>query len=245
MIGVFDSGIGGVTVLKELLRVLPHEKFIYYSDSLNSPYGDKSLDELKRIVFRVVDILIDKNCKIIVIACNTASTLSVYLREKYSIPIVAIEPAYKMIYDNDFAKKALVMATKATINSEKFQQLYHKYDNHNTILLPCSGLADLVEEGNQSKIDNYLKAALTPYIGVKCVVLGCTHYPLIKKNIEKVLGNVKFYEGSVGVSKQTRKILLEKDLICNDGDTYIEFIDSSNDLDKKKRFFSLLGDLKF
>ena len=219
MIGVFDSGIGGVTVLKELLKILPHEKFIYYSDSLNNPYGDKSFDELKKIVFRVVDILIDNNCKIIVIACNTASTLSTCLREKYSIPIVAIEPAYKMIYD--------------------------KYDNHNTTLLSCSGLADLVETGDQEKIDNYLKNTLMPYRGVKCVVLGCTHYPLIKENIRKVLGDVKFYDGSVGVSKQTRKILLEKDLINEDGDTYVQFIDSSNDLKKKKRFFSLLGDLKF
>ena len=139
MIGVFDSGIGGVTVLKELLKILPREKFIYYSDSLNNPYGDKSFDELKKIVFKVVDTLIEKNCKIIVIACNTASTLSACLREKYSTPIVAIEPAYKMIYDNDFSEKTLVMATKATINSDKFQQLYHKYDNHNTTLLSCSG----------------------------------------------------------------------------------------------------------
>ena len=84
-----------------------------------------------------------------------------------------------------------------------------------------------------------------PYRGVKCVVLGCTHYPLIKENIRKVLGDVKFYDGSVGVSKQTRKILLEKDLIYEDGDTYVQFIDSSNDLKKKKRFFSLLDDLKF
>ena len=104
------------------------------------------------------------------------------------------------------------MATKATINSDKFQQLYHKYDNHNTTLLSCSGLADLVETGDQEKIDNYLKNTLMPYRGVKCVVLGCTHYPLIKENIRKVLGDVKFYDGSVGVSKQTRKILLEKDL---------------------------------
>lgn len=245
MIGVFDSGIGGVTVLKELLKILPHEKFIYYSDSLNNPYGDKSFDELKKIVFKVVDTLIEKNCKIIVIACNTASTLSTCLRGKYSTPIVAIEPAYKMIYDNDFSEKTLVMATKATINSDKFQQLYHKYDNHNTTLLSCSGLADLVEEGNQKKIDNYLKNTLMPYRGVKCVVLGCTHYPLIKENIRKVLGDVKFYDGSVGVSKQTRKILLEKDLINENGDTYVQFIDSSNDLKKKKRFFSLLGDLKF
>ena len=210
MIGVFDSGIGGVSVLKELLKILPHEKFIYYSDSLNNPYGDKSFDELKKIVFKVVDTLIDNNCKIIVIACNTASTLSTCLREKYSIPIVSIEQAYIMIFDIYFLEKTLVMATKATINSDKFQQLYHKYDNHNTTLLSCSGLADLVETGDQEKIDNYLKNTLMPYRGVKCVVLGCTHYPLIKENIRKVLGDVKFYDGSVGVSKQTRKILLEK-----------------------------------
>ena len=213
MIGVFDSGIGGVTVLKELLKILPHEKFIYYSDSLNNPYGDKSFDELKKIVFKVVDTLIDNNCKIIVIACNTASTLSTCLREKYSIPIVAIEPAYKMIYDNDVSEKTLVMATKATINSDKFQHLYHKYDNHNTTLLSCSGLADLVETGDQEKIDNYLKNTLMPYRGVKCVVLGCTHYPFVKDQIATVLGDIPMFDGAYGTSKHLYNCLKECDCL--------------------------------
>lgn len=245
MIGVFDSGIGGVTVLKELVKTLPHEHFLYYSDSKNNPYGDKSIDQLKEIVSDVIEYFIDRKCKLVVIACNTASTLSDYLREKYNILIVAIEPAYKMVHDYDFSKKTLVMATKATINSEKFQKLYHKYDNHNTILLSCSGLADLIEEGDTEKINCYLNKLLLPYRDIECVVLGCTHYPLIKNNIKRILGDVKFYDGSIGVSKQVKKLLLENNLMIEEGSGSVEFIDSNDDILQKKRFLNLLYDLNF
>ena len=140
-IGIFDSGIGGVTVLKEIIKVLPNEDIYYFSDSKNNPYGDKTDKE----------ILLKENCKAIVIACNTASAkAATKLREKYAdIPIIAIEPAYKMVYDFAYDKKTLVMATKGTIESEKFHKLYNKYNNHNTELLECIGLADIIEEGNE------------------------------------------------------------------------------------------------
>lgn len=243
-IGVFDSGIGGVTVLKEIINILPNEKYIYYSDSKNNPYGDKSDQQINTFCENIVEFFITKKCKAIVIACNTASAKSVkYLREKYkNIPFVAIEPAYKMVYDYTYDEPTLVMATKGTIESEKFSLLYHKYDNHKTILLPCVGLADIIEENNEEKIKIYLKEHLEIYKGkVKNVVLGCTHYPLIKQEIKQVLGDVQFFDGAPYLAKHLRELLKEKGLINNQTiENTIQFIDSLNDEQKKKRFFEII-----
>lgn len=236
MIGVFDSGIGGVTVLRELIKILPNEDYLYYSDTINNPYGDKTNEEIINISDDIVNKLINMGCKIIVIACNTASAISKeYLRNKYNVPIIAIEPAYKSVND----ESTLVMATNATINSDKFKILFNTYDNHNTILLSCSGLADLIEEGNKDRIINYLEDKIGKYKGVKNVVLGCTHYPLIKEEITKVLGPVNFYDGSVGVSKHTKEVLEEKNLLSNNTGK-ITFIDSSNNKEKEDLFYKLL-----
>lgn len=173
-IGVFDSGIGGVTVLKEMIKILPNENYIYYSDSKNNPYGDKTDEEILKICDEIVKLLLQKNCKAIVIACNTASAKAVkYLRKRYQeIPFVAIEPAYKMVHDYSYDKQTLVMATKGTIESEKFNLLYHKYNNHKTELLSCVGLADIIEDGDKEKLERYLKENLHKYRGkVKNVVL--------------------------------------------------------------------------
>lgn len=243
-IGIFDSGIGGVTVLKEIINILPNEKYIYYSDSKNNPYGDKSDQQINIFCENIVEFFITKKCKAIVIACNTASAKSVqYLREKYkNIPFVAIEPAYKMVYDYTYDEPTLVMATKGTIESEKFNLLYHKYDNHKTILLPCVGLADIIEENNEKKIKVYLKKHLEIYKGkVKNVVLGCTHYPLIKQEIKQVLGDVQFFDGAPYLAKHLRELLKEKGLINNQTiENTIQFIDSLNDEQKKKRFFEII-----
>ena len=239
-IGIFDSGIGGVTVLKEILKILPNENYIYYSDSRNNPYGDKSDKQINELCENIVELFIKQKCKAIVIACNTASAKSAqYLRDKYQdIPFIAIEPAYKMVYDYAYSEPTLVMATKGTIESEKFNLLYHTYDNHKTILLPCVGLADIIEEGNKDKIKAYLKEHLEPYRGkVKNVVLGCTHYPLIQDEMQEVLGQVTFFNGASYLAKHLQEVLEEKDLANNmEKKGIIQFIDSSNDEQKKKRF---------
>ena len=242
-IGIFDSGIGGITVLREILKVLPNENYIYYSDSKNNPYGDKSDDQIHEVCENIVNLFIEQKCKAIVIACNTASAKSAqYLREKYTdIPFIAIEPAYKMVYDYAYSEPTLVMATKGTIESEKFNLLYHTYDNHKTILLPCVGLADIIEEGNEDKIKTYLKVHLEPYRGkIKNVVLGCTHYPLIQEELQEVLGQVTFFNGAPYLAKHLQEVLKEKDLISKKGKGTIQFIDSSNDERKKKRFFEII-----
>lgn len=239
MIGVFDSGIGGVTVMKELLKVLPNEDYIYYSDTKNNPYGDKSKEEIINISDNIVSTLIDKGAKLIVIACNTASAIAKeYLRNKYSVPIIAIEPAYKLVHDSN--DKTLVIATKATINSDNFKKLYSVYDNHNTILMSCSGLADLIEEGNKDKIINYLDNKFKDYKDIKNVVLGCTHYPLIKEEISSILRNVTFYDGSEGVARHTKEVLENNNLLGNNNGNII-FIDTMNNKEKEKKFFELLN----
>lgn len=241
-IGVFDSGIGGVTVLREIIKVLPEENYSYYSDSKNNPYGDKTTEEIQVLCDKVVQNLIKKNCKAIVIACNTASAIAAqFLREKYpKILFIAIEPAYKMVYDYAYDKETLVMATKGTIESEKFHLLVKKYDNHKTFLLPCVGLADKIEQGNEEEIKEHLQKLLKEYKGkVKNVVLGCTHYPLAQKEIQEALGEVQFFNGSYSLAKRLKEVLTEKQLL-NHGEGKIEFEDSQDLREKQKRFFELL-----
>lgn len=241
-IGVFDSGIGGVTVLCEIIQILPKENYIYYSDSKNNPYGDKTDQEIQRLCDTIVQHFIQENCKAIVIACNTASSKAAkLLREKYpQIPFIAIEPAYKMVYDYAYEKPTLVMATEGTIHSEKFNLLLKKYDNHKTYLLPCIGLADRIEQGDKAEIRKYLQEHIGIYQGkVENVVLGCTHYPLVQKEIQEVLGQVQFFNGAPNLARHLKEILEEKDLL-NQGEGKIEFEDSQGMEQKKERFFEIL-----
>lgn len=240
MIGIIDSGIGGVTIFREILKSIPKGHFIYYSDSINNPYGDKSKKEILDILDNVVTKLIDMGCTIIVIACNTASSIGVsYLREKYrKILFIATEPAYKMVHDYNPQGKTLVMATRGTIESEKFLELYHKYDNHNTILLSCIGLAELIE--NNQDVRKYLNELLGKYKDIDNVVLGCTHYPLIKSEIKKILGDVTFYDGSKGVTKELLRVLKMHNIKYEYDELKIKFIDSSQNEFKEKKFWELL-----
>lgn len=240
MIGIIDSGIGGVTIFREILKSIPKGRFIYYSDSINNPYGDKSKKEILDILDNVVTKLIDMGCTIIVIACNTASSIGVsYLREKYrKILFIATVPAYKMVHDYNPQGKTLVMATRGTIESEKFLELYHKYDNQNTILLSCIGLAELIE--NNQDVRKYLNELLGKYKDIDNVVLGCTHYPLIKSEIKKILGDVTFYDGSKGVTKELLRVLKMHNIKYESDELKIKFIDSSQNEFKEKRFWELL-----
>lgn len=241
-IGIFDSGIGGVTVLREILKVLPEENYSYYSDSKNNPYGDKTTEEIQGICDKIVQNFIKKKCKAIVIACNTASSKAVqFLRDQYpKMSFIAIEPAYKMVHDYAYDKRTLVMATKGTIESEKFHLLLKKYDNHKTFLLPCVGLADTIEQGNKQEIKVCLQELLKDYKGkVENVVLGCTHYPLVQEEIQEILGPVQFFNGAFSLAKRLKTVLAEKQLL-NHGEGHIEFEDSQGLEEKRRRFFGLL-----
>ena len=238
MIGIFDSGIGGVTVLKEIIKLLPNYHYFYYSDSFNNPYGDKSKDELLLITRNIVQLLIDKGCKIIVIACNTASAICKdYLRETFDVPIIAIEPAIKQVFDNSPKGKTLVMATKGTIESEKFLKLYNSFSNDEMIIEAFPGLADLIEQNKKEDLKIYLQKKLH-YNNIKSVVLGCTHYPLIKNEIKEILGDVNFFDGSFGVAKRVKDVA--NGLNLKESTFKLDFIDSSNSKSKEQRFFDIV-----
>ncbi len=241
-VGVFDSGIGGVTVLNEIIKILPNEDYIYYSDSKNIPYGDKSKDRIIEICEQNVKYLMNEGAKIIVIACNTASAEAVkYLRNKFSnINFVAIEPAYKMVYDFAYEDETLIMATKGTLESEKFAELFEKYNNNKTNMVSCIGLADVIENGTKKEILENLTNNIGKYKGrIKNVVLGCTHYPLIKEEIKEVLGDVEFFEGSKRLAIHLKDVLQRKNMLeSNSGD--VKFKDSSDLKEKEERFFKLL-----
>ncbi len=250
-IGFLDSGIGGSTVLVRALKILPNENYVFFSDSAHNPYGDKSDGDIIDRCNHIVEYLInEKNCKAIVVACNTASAKAVAeLREEFKpTPFIAIEPAYKMVYDKNPDGFTLVMATKGTLESEKFHRLYYKYNNHKTELHACVGLADVIEKGNKSEIKKYLSDTLSQYSGkVDNVVLGCTHYPLVKNEIAEVLGNVRFFDGAEGVSRQLKKVLCENGLLSDKKERGgIEFIDSSPDEKtrkiKEQRFYKIISE---
>ncbi|MBR6005505.1 MAG: glutamate racemase [Clostridia bacterium] len=247
-IGFLDSGIGGVTVLKPTLELLPCEDYYFFGDSANNPYGDKSDEEIIARCDEIVGMLINgKKCKAVVLACNTASAKAAeHLRQNFTVPIVAIEPAYKMVHDLNPGGFTLVMATRGTIESEKFHRLYYKYNNNKTVLLPCAGLADLIEQNRQEELRAYLENLLGEYKGTaENVVLGCTHYPLAKDIIKDILGEINFFDGAHGVAKRIKAVLTDNDLLSASVNTgTVEFEDSSPDEEtrqiKKDRFFELL-----
>ena len=236
--------------MRQAVKLLPNESYFFFSDSLNNPYGDKADGEIKKRCDEIVSFLVEcKKCKAVVLACNTASAkAAAYLREKYyDVPIIAIEPAYKMVHDFAPDGFTLVMATRGTLESEKFAALYKKYDNENTELLACVGMADLIEQDRQEELDLYLENLLGKYRGrAENVVLGCTHYPLAKENIKKVLGDVRFFDGANGVARQLEHVLKRENLLRLSAEKGgIEFVDSSKDeakrIEKERRFFAVLN----
>ena len=236
--------------MRQAVKLLPNESYLFFSDSLNNPYGDKADGEIKKRCDEIVSFLVEcKKCKAVVLACNTASAkAAAYLREKYyDVPIIAIEPAYKMVHDFAPDGFTLVMATRGTLESEKFAALYKKYDNENTELLACVGMADLIEQDRQEELDLYLENLLGKYRGkAENVVLGCTHYPLAKENIKKVLGDVRFFDGANGVARQLEHVLKRENLLCLSAEKgKIEFVDSSKDeakrIEKERRSFAVLN----
>ena len=220
IVGVFDSGIGGLSVLMELEKILPNEDFYYYGDSLNNPYGEKSDEELFEITSGVVDYLVNKGCKLIVIACNTATTRCMkYLREKYKdIIFVGTVPAIKVACDRDF-KNTLVMATPATIESERTMELIRDNirDDQNIYLVACPGLANAIEDNDQERIEEILKDTFREYKDkeIDSIVLGCTHYPFIKEEILKEMPGVSLLDGSRGVAMEVKRQLENNGLLSD------------------------------
>ena len=209
-IGVFDSGIGGLTVLEELVRELPHCNFIFYGDSKNNPYGEKSDEELIRITSEVVDALNRRGCRIIVIACNTATTkCRKKLMELYPDNIfIGTVPAVKVACDRNF-KNTLVMATPATIESERLHQIVEENirDDQKIYLASCPGLANAIERDAEEEIDQILNELYEEYRDkdIDSIVLGCTHYPFVKDKIQERWPEAALMDGAKGVARETRR----------------------------------------
>jgi len=210
-IGVFDSGIGGTTVLAEIKKLLPNEEYRYIADSKNCPYGEKSDEELKIIVMKNVNKLKKWGAKIIVIACNTATTRCIsFLRQKYpELKFIGTEPAIKLAANTD-AKNILVLATPGTIASErtKFLLKENQKPGQNITLLACPGLADTIEEYYQSD-HTPIRAKLTELLAntpktPEIIVLGCTHYSLIKDNIQSFFPSAQLIDGNFGVARRVQ-----------------------------------------
>lgn len=207
MIGVFDSGIGGLTVLEEIVKRLPEYDYLYYGDGKNNPYGEKKEEELIQITSDIVRNFQKRGCKLIVIACNTATTRCMKkLREMFpELIFVGTVPAIKVACDKNF-KKTLVMATPATIESERTMELVKDNirNDQEIYLVPCFGLANAIERKDKEEINQLLENILKDYIdkGIDSVVLGCTHYPYIKNEIKSFLKDAELLDGSVGVAKE-------------------------------------------
>ncbi len=249
-IGVFDSGLGGISVLKELSRLMPNENYIYFGDSKNAPYGDKTDEEIRELSENCLKFLISKGAKAVVIACNTATSVSAnYLRGKYDIPIIGIEPAIKPAANAHPNENVIIMATPVTLKKEKFASLNAKYEEMTSIIpIPCPGLAEIIEKGcnNKEEITEYLENLLAPYVDKKisAIVLGCTHYPHIKNEIKACFSyDVDIFDGAIGTTKETKRRLDESGISNqshNNGT--VEFYSSStdeNEVEKMKKFFSL------
>lgn len=219
-IGVFDSGIGGLTVLKEIIKILPNEQFIYYADTAHVPYGTKPKEKVKQYIFEAVDFLIRKNVKAIVVACNTATSIAIQdLRKKYRIPIIGIEPAAKPAVENRKGKKVLIMATPTTIREEKLKLLLEKLDAQDTVDLVA--MPELVEFAEEEKFDTqevkmYIQEVLKEYNlqAYSAVVLGCTHFPFFKKTFKEIMPQgIQLIDGSIGVAQQLKNKLQENNLL--------------------------------
>jgi glutamate racemase len=215
-IGIFDSGIGGTSIWAAIHQLLPNEKTIYLADSKNAPYGQKSKAEIISLSIKNVEFLLKMDCKLIVVACNTATTNAIQeLRAKYDVPFIGIEPAIKPAAKNSKTQTIGILATQGTLNSELFHKTTEKYHNIKIIEQVGHGLVQLIENGNinSSEMTQLLHSYLTPMIeaNIDYLVLGCSHYPYLIPQIKEILpDHIKIIDSGEAVAKQTRNVLQEK-----------------------------------
>ena len=225
-IGVFDSGVGGISVLAELIQQLPMERYIYYGDSKNAPYGTRSLEEVKSLSLNVAGILAADGIKALVVACNTATSGAIReLREVLNIPVIGMEPAVKPAIERPHQGKVAVMATPFTLREKKFNTLISKYaDPDEIIKLPCGGLVEIIEAhgGRSKELEEYLRGLYqqVDLNEISSIVLGCTHYIFIKELIEEIVGSrISLVDGNNGTVNQVERLLKQADLLNNQSRT--------------------------
>ena len=246
-IGVFDSGMGGLSVLRTARRLLPHERFLYYGDTAYAPYGTKSPQFVLERATQVVSILTRERVKAIVIACNTATGVAAQaLREEMRLPIIAMEPALKPASLLRHGGHVLVMATPVTLGQEKFARLMEKY-GEGVIPLPCPGLMDFVErlELSGPRLEAYLSELFSPYrsVQIDAVVLGCTHYSFLTEAVRAQFApGTPVLDGNEGTVRQLTRRLEEIGQLRAQGEGEIRLLSSSEDagvIDKMKRLLAM------
>ena len=214
-IGLFDSGIGGTSIWKEIHQLLPNENTIYLADSKNAPYGQKTKEEIIHLSCKNTDFLLEQNCKLIVVACNTATTNAIKeLRTKYKVPFIGIEPAIKPAALHSKTQKIGILATKGTLNSELFYKNVEQFQDIQILEQIGYGLVELIENGkiNSKEMNELLQKYLSPMVqsNIDYLVLGCSHYPYLIPQIKKILPqNITIIDSGEAVAKQTKKILQE------------------------------------
>jgi glutamate racemase len=219
-IGVFDSGVGGLSVMREIAKLLPNEDIIYFADKFHFPYGSRDLEEIRGISFAITAFLVSQGAKVVVVACNTASAASLYhLRAKFNIPIVGMEPAVKPACERTRTKKVGVIATQVTFQGELFASLLERFASGVEVFTrACPNLVERVEDGllEDSETEALLREHLTPMLekGIDSLVLGCTHYPFLRRAIEKVVGpGVEVIDPSLAVARQVVRVLKREGLM--------------------------------
>ena len=250
-IGVMDSGMGGISVLRELAGLLPHENFVFYGDSANAPYGSRSTEEIYQLTEQVVQKLLKRGVKAVVIACNTASSAAgARLRAEYpELPIVAIEPALKPAVIACPGGRVVVLATEATLRERKFAGLLEEWkEKAEMIKLPLPGLPEFVERGelDSPQLRKFLQGFFVQLADrpVDGVVLGCTHYPFVRKVIAELLGpQVKVFDGAAGTARQLRRRLYSRRLLtANQQPGSIQWLNSSPEpemIELSKKLFTI------
>ncbi len=233
-IGVFDSGVGGISVLRQLKKLLPGERFLYYGDSANAPYGNRTPQQVQALTLAATEKILAYGVKALVVACNTATAAAIdLLREKYpNLIIVGIEPAIKPAADRFAGGTVGVMATSVTLHEEKLDALLHQYqDKTRFVKIPAPGLVELIENGkaDSPEADALLQEIFAPYqANLDAVVLGCTHYPLAEKALARVLGSqIALLDGGEGTARETKRRLEQAGLL-HEGAGEILWVNSLN-----------------
>lgn len=247
-VGVFDSGIGGLTVLKEALKVLPNEDYLYYADTKHVPYGTKPKEEVRGYIFDAADFFASKGVEALVVACNTATSIAINdLRKKYDFPIIGMEPAVKPAVEKVDDRRVLVLATPITVREKKLHDLVERLDSEDIVdLHALPGLVEFAEKFNFDEKDviSYLLDEFSRYDLKEygAVVLGCTHFVFFRKHFEMILPEgVDIIDGNLGTVNRLKSLLDQRGL-SHKGRGSIEFYcsgDKETDDSKYKRYLEL------
>lgn len=244
VIGFMDSGVGGISVLRKAVELLPNENYIFYGDNANAPYGLKTLEDIRSLSAAVAEHLLSQEVKALVIACNTAtSAYAAILRSHVDIPVIGMEPALKPASLARNGGRILALATRATLSLDKFSRLMRDY-GEGVIPVEGAGLVELVESGKADSPEAYdaLRAILEPYRNeqIDGIVLGCTHYPFLRRQIERLFPNAQIFDGREGTIRQLARKLDEYGIRspqCAPGSVELQTSGNTETLERMRQLF--------